>query len=175
MKKAFNTAIALEYIKRSHYSAYKPTRNEIQRDFLTMHELRVIQSKEIKISRLDLVRNIFVFAWYPGLSFSDIAKLDSSHIQKGSDGNVWIIIDRTKTEPRCRIPLLPIANDVLKKYGNHPVASSADWLLPVYSNQKMNSYLKEVATICGILKIPKFQAIWISCWSNLVIFLFEPE
>jgi hypothetical protein len=85
--------------------------------------------------------------------------MDSSHIQKGSDGNVWIIIDRTKTESRCRIPLLPIASDVLKKYGNHPVASSSDRILPVHSDQKMNSFLKEVATICGILKIPKFQAI----------------
>ena len=36
--------------------------------------------------------------------------------------------------------------------GNHPAAISAERLLPVYSDQKMNSYLKEVATICGILK-----------------------
>lgn len=152
VKKTFNTAIALGYITRSPYSSFKPTRNETHRDFLTLQELRVIQSKEIKVSRLDLVRDIFVFACYTGLSYSDIAKLDSSHIRKGSDGNVWIIINRTKTESRCRIPLLPIANDVLKKYGNHPAASSADRLLPVYSDQKMNSYLKEIATICGILK-----------------------
>jgi len=142
----------LEYVSRSPYESFKPTRNETHRDFLTLEVLRVIQRREIKIFRLDLVRNIFVFACYTGLSYSEIGKLDSIHIQKVIDGNVGIIIDRTKTESKCRIPLLPIANDVLRKYENHPAASSADRLLPLYSNQKMNSYLKEVATICGLHK-----------------------
>lgn len=152
VKKVFNTAISLGYVSHCPYESFKPTRNETNRDFLTLHELTQIQNKKIDISRLDFIRNIFVFASYTGLSYSDIEKLSSNHIQKGSDGNDWIIIDRTKTESRCRIPLLPAAKEVLKKYENHPVAMSANRLLPIYSNQKMNSYLKELADICGIQK-----------------------
>jgi len=47
---------------------------------------------------------------------------------------------------------LPIANDILKRYENHPVVVTENRLLPVYCNQKMNTYLKEIATICGIQK-----------------------
>jgi site-specific recombinase XerD len=152
VKKVFNTAISLGYISHCPYESFKPTRNETNRDFLTFQELTQIQNKKIDISRLDFIRNVFVFASYTGLSYSDIEKLSSNHIHKGSDGNNWIIIDRTKTESRCRIPLLPAAKEVLKKYENHPLAMSANRLLPIYSNQKMNSYLKELADICGIQK-----------------------
>lgn len=152
VKKVFNTAISLGYVSHCPYESFKPTRNETNRDFLTLQELTHIQSKKIDILRLDFIRNVFVFASYTGLSYSDIEKLSSNHIQKGSDGNDWIIIDRTKTESRCRIPLLPAAKEVLKKYENHPVARSANRLLPIYSNQKMNSYLKELADICEIQK-----------------------
>jgi len=152
VKKVFNTAISLGYVSHCPYESFKPTRNETNRDFLTFQELTQIQNKKIDISRLDFIRNVFVFASYTGLSYSDIEKLSSNHIQKGSDGNDWIIIDRTKTESRCRIPLLPAAKEVLKKYENNPLAISANRLLPVYTNQKMNSYLKELADICGIQK-----------------------
>jgi len=143
IKKVFNTAISLGYVSHCPYESFKPTRNETNRDFLTLQELNLIQNKKINISRLDFIRNVFVFASYTGLSYSDIEKLRSNHIQKGSDGNDWIIIDRTKTESRCRIPLLLAAKEVLKKYENHPFAISKGRLLPIYSNQKMNSYLKE--------------------------------
>ena len=48
--------------------------------------------------------------------------------------------------------MLPAAKKVLRKYENYPIAISKDRLLPIYSNQKMNSYLKELADICGIEK-----------------------
>ena len=117
-----------------------------------MYELEEIRNKRIIIPRMDLVRNTFVFACFTGLSYSDLIKLSACHIQKGSDGKDWVIIDRSKTNSRCAIPLLPAAIDILKKYESHPAVCSSGKLLPVYSNQKMNSYLKELADICGIKK-----------------------
>ncbi|GHA30527.1 hypothetical protein GCM10007103_09950 [Salinimicrobium marinum] len=49
---------------------------------------------------------------------------------------------------RSKIPLLDRACSILYKYEN-PIS---EFLLPVYSNQKTNSYLKEIAEQC---KIPK--------------------
>jgi integrase len=99
-----------------------------------------------------MVRDIFVFACYTGLSYVDISKLNSRNIQKGNDGNDWIILDRTKTESRCRIPILPVAQQIILKYQDHPVVCSSNKVLPVLSNQKMNSYLKELADVCEISK-----------------------
>ena len=62
LKKVLNTAIASGFISQCPYNSFKPTRNETNRDFLTLQELNHIQSKKIDISRLDFIRNIFVFA-----------------------------------------------------------------------------------------------------------------
>jgi len=48
--------------------------------------------------------------------------------------------------------LLPVSNSIILKYAGHPVTSSSGKLLPVMSNQRMNSYLKELADMCGIKK-----------------------
>ncbi len=37
-------------------------------------------------------------------------------------------------------------------YAEHPKCINVDRLLPVLSNQKTNSYLKEIADVCGINK-----------------------
>jgi Phage integrase family/Arm DNA-binding domain len=51
-----------------------------------------------------------------------------------------------------RIPLLPMAEQILVKYADHPQCKAKDKVLPILSNQKMNAYLKEIADCCGITK-----------------------
>ena len=41
---------------------------------------------------------------------------------------------------------------ILEKYENHPQVVNQERLLPILSNQKMNSYLKEIADACEINK-----------------------
>ena len=55
----------------------------------------------------------------------------------------------------CNIPLLDAAQEILARYHNNPYCQAHDVLLPVCSNQKMNSYLKELADICGIKNISR--------------------
>jgi len=50
---------------------------------------------------------------------------------------------RQKTKSKIAVPLLPKAKELLKRYNNE---------LPVISNQKFNSYLKEIALVVGINK-----------------------
>jgi len=139
-------------IQRNPYGNYKVKRGEGNRDFLTMKELRKIEQKRFSVQRLELVKDMFVFACYTGLSYSDIYKLSFQHFQIGNDGENWIIIDRTKNNSRCRIPLLPSAKQIIQKYSNHPVSCQRETVLPIHSNQKMNAYLKEIADLCGISK-----------------------
>ena len=47
---------------------------------------------------------------------------------------------------------MPISTAIIEKYRNHPQAVNEERVLPILSNQKMNSYLKEIADLCGIHK-----------------------
>lgn len=152
LKKVLNTAIAMNLISNNPYSSFKVSRNETHRDYLTRHELEVIKTKELSTLRMDAIRDVFIFSCYTGLAYAELRKLNKKHIHMGDDGVKWVIIDRDKTDIRCRIPLLPQANIILEKYENFPYCKSNGKLLPVNSNQKMNEYLKELAGICGINK-----------------------
>ena len=56
---------------------------------------------------------------------------------------------RQKTDTPVDVPLLKVPLAILKKYeGQLPKGE----LLPVLSNQKLNSYLKEIGDLCGINK-----------------------
>lgn len=61
-----------------------------------------------------------------------------------------------KTDTPVNVPLLKIPLAILKKYdGQLPKGE----LLPVLSNQKLNSYLKEIADLCGINKNITFHGL----------------
>ncbi len=152
LKKILNIAVVMDYLVKNPYTKFKVKKQEPKREYLTLLELDKIKNKKIEFQRLGIVRDIFVFACYTGMSYSDIAKLGKQHLHWGSDEEEWIIIDRTKTESRCRIPILDGAKKILVKYENYPVNGAKGLLLPVNSNQKMNAYLKELADICGIKK-----------------------
>ncbi|WP_422860553.1 site-specific integrase [Flagellimonas sp. S174] len=66
-------------------------------------------------------------------------------------GDKWIKILRSKTDVKSSVPLLRAAERIIEKYSINNNRIS-DRLLPVISNQKMNLYLKEVATIGNIHK-----------------------
>lgn len=59
---------------------------------------------------------------------------------------------REKTNNMCNIPLLSIPKQILEKYIDNPYCHDKGVLLSVPCNQKMNSYIKEIADLCGIKK-----------------------
>ena len=95
---------------------------------------------------------MFLFACYTGLSYIDVAKLNIDNIETDLDGQQWIKTKRQKTSVELRIPLLNKARRILLKYQDHPRVSGRNRLLPTLSNQKTNSYLKEISDFCGIKK-----------------------
>jgi site-specific recombinase XerD len=113
------------------------------RCYLTDDEINSLINKEFKIDRLAKVRDVFVFQIYTGLSFADLYDLTLDNIEVGVDGKEWVVISRKKTHVRSAIPILPRAKDILIKY---------NYKLPVYCNQRTNSYLKEIADLCNINK-----------------------
>ena len=152
LKKIIRLCAANDWLDKDPFKAYKITTKETHRNYLLQDELDIILNKDIAIERLKLVRDIFVFSCYTGLSYSDIMLLTKNDISMGIDHEEWIFTKRVKTKTESRIPLLPIAKDILHIYSAKPEVISTNRLLPKMSNQKLNSYLKELNDICGIKK-----------------------
>jgi integrase len=119
---------------------------------LTQQELDAITNKKFVVERLTQVRDVFVFCCYTGLSYADVKKLRRNEIGIGMDGDKWIFTSRQKTDTSSRIPLLPLALQLLNRYQDHPQCENQGLLLPVLSNQKMNAYLKEIADLSNVFK-----------------------
>lgn len=151
-KKVINLAIANEYIIRNPFAGIKFHEVAVNKEFLTMEEINRMAENEFAIQRLELVRDVFLFCVYSGLAFIDVYNLRKEHIVSDNEGNLWIRKTRKKTNNMCNIPLLSKPIEILQKYENHPVCLEKGVLLPVMCNQRMNSYLKELADLCGIKK-----------------------
>ena len=152
LKKITNLALANEWIAKDPFIGIKFHEKEVIREFLTMDELLSIYHKEFPLERITVVRDVFIFAAFTGLAFIDVQQLSLEHIVKDNNGNLWIRKPRQKTKNMCNIPLLDIPLEILRKYADYPASKKKGALLPVPCNQKMNSYLKEIADLCGIKK-----------------------
>lgn len=153
LKKIVNHCLANGWLKQNPFINYKSSAKAKERTYLTQQELDTItNNKKLSIERLQQVRDVFVFCCYTGLSYADVKKLKRSEIGIGMDGEQWIFTSRQKTDTSSRIPLLPVALEILNRYREHPQCENKGLLLPVLSNQKMNAYLKEIADLSDVVK-----------------------
>lgn len=151
-KKIIRIALAKGWIKKDPFAQVHFHFEPVEREFLEKQELKVLLNKEITITRLSQVRDIFCFCCLTGLAFMDVQQLKPEHLVADIHGKIWIRKARQKTKNMCNIPLLDEAQKIINRYRDHPYCQTHGVLLPVCSNQKMNSYLKELADICGIRK-----------------------
>jgi site-specific recombinase XerD len=152
LKKVIRIGLANDYIRKDPFVSYRITQKNVEREYLTQAEIDIIISKEINIQRLDVIRDLFIFECYTGLAYKDLEALKKENLEIGIDGHKWIVIRRGKTGVTCRIPIFPVSESIIKKYAAHAEVLISGKLLPVPSNQKMNAYLKELASICCIDK-----------------------
>ena len=110
--------------------------------YLTPEEFQKLRTATMPESRLERVRDLFVFHSYTCLSYHDLRAFDPKKI-KEIDGKKLYVGHRGKTKIEYTIPLLAPALEILAKYGDK---------LPILSNVKYNEYIKEVAKAAGIEK-----------------------
>jgi integrase len=156
-RKIVNICLKNGWLDRDPFIGFKMTKREVERPFLLDEELDRIIEKNFSMPRLNQVRDIFIFCCYTGLAYADVKKLTAEEIVMGIDGEKWIWTNRQKTESATRIPLLPPALEIIERYKKDPQCVIHGRVLPVLSNQKMNSYLKEIADACEIKKKMTFH------------------
>lgn len=142
-------AVKYKYLPEHPFKGYKPLKEVKQLVFLTEEEVKILESYHFAQQRLAKVRDYYIFSVYTGLAYNEALSLKKEHIVKGFDGNDWIKMVRQKTQKEINIPLLPQAKRMIEKYHQ---SDEQEYILPPLSNQKINSYLKEIAEITGIKK-----------------------
>nr|WP_298927869.1 site-specific integrase [uncultured Allomuricauda sp.] len=152
LMKMVNLAVKLEWLEKDPFRNYKLNFHKTDRNYLTERELRLIEETTFKGQGYEKVKDVFLFSCYTGLSYIDVKELRTVQLVLGIDGNHWIHTKREKTNEAVKIPLLPKAKTILEKYNNQSQKDVLGKVLPVFSNQKMNSYLKVIVKACGIHK-----------------------
>lgn len=117
-----------------------------ERGFITSEELKKVET--VKLSgHLSVVRDIFLFACYTGISYCDVFALTETNLLT-NNGHPWLVFKRQKTGQPSQVYLLDKAIAILNKYEDMRPADGK--LLPVCCNQVINRDLKKIAKKCGI-------------------------
>lgn len=111
-------------------------------EYLTEEEINILKTKELHIDRLEKVRDVAVFQVSSGLSYADLCNLKKEDIVF-DNGTAYILKKRQKTGTQFTSVILPDGLKILEKY---------NYQLPIITNQRTNSYLKEIQDLCGIHK-----------------------
>lgn len=140
LKPYIQEALQLNLIARNPYETMRIPRGRSEGiKFLTEEERDRIAALEC-YGPVEKVRDMFIFACYTGLSYSDLVKIRKEDIIK--QGDDYCIKDkRLKTNVPYTIVLLPQAMDILRKY---------NYCLNLMSNQKCNENLKLIAHMADI-------------------------
>ncbi|MGY8911510.1 MAG: site-specific integrase, partial [Flavobacteriales bacterium] len=152
LRKMVTLAYKMEWIEKDPFIKFKPTYIKNEREYLREDELQNIIDRDFEFERLTLVKDLFLFSCYTGLSYIDVMNLNEDNIAIGIDGARWIITNRQKTHNKVKIPILSQAKELIEKYRFHIKTKKTKTLFPNISNQKLNAYLKEIADLCGINK-----------------------
>ena len=144
-KAAFTLAFNRGKIKSNPYSQFKMDKGDKKEIiWLTTKELGTLAKKNFSIDRLRKVRDLFLFQCYSGISYADMKELERHDYQENDKGQIYIEKHRKKTGVRFLSIVLAEGKRILEEY---------DYELPLLSNQKYNSYLKEVQDICRLDKL----------------------
>jgi len=140
-------AISEGFIDRDPFILYKSKTVRKTVIFLTTEELKTLEEAVLQQKRLRTIQDLFIFCCYTGLAYNEMSHLEKKNIQLGFDDTNWIQMKREKTQRQISIPILPKAQEIIEKY-----STDSNCIFPSISNQKFNSYLKEIADITGIEK-----------------------
>lgn len=140
-------AISEGYLDRDPFILHKSKTVRKTVIFLTTEELKTLEEAVLQQKRLSTIQDLFIFCCYTGLAYNEMSNLGKQNIQIGFDNINWIQMKREKTQRQISIPILPKAQEIIEKY-----STDSNRIFPSISNQKFNSYLKEISAITGIEK-----------------------
>lgn len=137
------------WLQRDPFYAYSITKEETKRGFLSKEEIKMLIEGSFKKKSYELIRDLFIFCCFTGLSWTDMANLTKENLQTSFDGHLWIKTNRQKTGTETNLRLLEVPLRIIKKYEG---CSEDGKLLPVPCYPNCKNGIKVIAKECGIEK-----------------------
>ncbi len=152
LRKMVRWSKKLKWIKEDPFEEYNGRPSKPKRKKLNIDELMCIEARKFNNPHLAYVRDLFVFSCYTGLAFTDVMSLTEGDFTVTNNGVWFLMTYRNKSEELSPVPILKVAEKLIKKYKNDPRSVSRGAIFPSISNQEVNRCLKIIQEICGILK-----------------------
>lgn len=143
LKHIVNLASGDGLIKKNPFIGYRNHFVQVDRGYLTQEELIRLSRYRAKTPIDGLVKDMFLFSCFTGLSYTDMKHLTQKNLTKRDDGRLWIILKRHKTNTLSMIRLLDLPLSILRKY-----ARRRKYILPIPSDNCCNEHLNVIATEC---------------------------
>jgi integrase/recombinase XerD len=161
LRKIINIAVKNDWIVKDPFIRFERHMIIKDRGCLESEELETIKTLDLQESTLQIIRDIFVFCCYTGLSYADISLFSDEHLVTDIEGEKWIEMVRKKTANfsghKFFVLLLPDALSLIKKYRGDPKAGFTNTIFPVFSNQFVNRCLKKIGKLAGISLLLTFH------------------
>ena len=142
------------------YKRFSAPEKEISIVYLTWDELQHLVNFKFESKKRQKARDFFCFGCLTGLRYVDLAQLTKDNIVNGA-----ITLTTQKTNKEVTIPIFPGLQTIIDRYPD------AYKLLPKFSNQKLNKYIKECcaeAEINALIEYKTFE-------KNVTIKEFRPK
>lgn len=136
LKSFLNWATDKKYNSNLEFKKFKVKREEKEVIYLTTEELYKVYELNLDDEELESIRDIFCFGCFTGLRISDIKQVSKDNVI-----NNELQVRVQKTKDILKIPLLPEAQVILKKY---------DYELPQMNEQKVNRLIKLVCELAHL-------------------------
>ena len=147
LKTMTRTALAQGTIRYNPFASFIPEKALRKHRHLTMDELQRLMRTPVPNGFLCLVRDMFIFSTFTGISYIDMCNLNTSNLSKDGKGNLWIKLKRQKTKSECAIRLLDIPRRILEKYEGE---RTGDRLFNMPCRSALTNNMPKLAKLCGI-------------------------
>lgn len=146
-------AIALEHgwMENDFLRRIKVKSEPTEGTWLDEAELIALETYDFESEELALVRDIFIFSCYTGLSYSDAMAMSEDWISLDKEGYKWVKSKRKKTGGKFKFMLRPEALAIMETYSSHPDRKLGA-VIPYRTDQHINRTLKDIAALVGIKK-----------------------
>jgi integrase len=145
VKGFMSAAVDEGFTSNMAFRKFANLREDAENIYLTEAELSKIYDLNLSshTAGYTVVRDLFIFAAWTGLRFSDFSTLQAEHLKTDESGNIYLELKQRKTGGHVQIPVVHDAiTALLAKYENKLPAG--------LSNQKTNDYLKEICKLADI-------------------------
>lgn len=154
LKRVVRIAVSKGLLIKNPFAEHKTKKASTSRAFLTKEELERFSKVILENKQQELVKDLFVFCCFTGLSYIDIKNLKQNEMQLFWDKSLWIIKKRQKTKTNFSIRLLDIPIQIINKYkGTAP----DDFVFNVPCSSSCLNYLKIIAKLANIQKNVTFH------------------